>query len=182
MNTKSLEQMKEEIKREKELRIKLSKVQQRLEELKETKEVQEYLKLKELDTEENRRLMAQQEDIIENRIILKYLEDTAQEGEIYYCLGKNLNAYKLEKGYYILNLESYNVTKVALYKSLISTNQIIIEIGKEKEFEKENRVIVTSVPSMEEYHKIQREYFEKIFETNETESKQYILSKYRLKE
>ncbi len=178
MNQERLEQMQKEIKREKDLKLKLRKVEERLKELRKTKEVQEYLALTELDTEKNHPLISETEETLENKIIFAYLEDSPQKGDIYYCLGKNLNAYHS----YILNIESYGATKVARYISLTSTHQLIIEIGKEQEFEKENQVILTSVPTIEEYHKIQREYFEKAFETSEEESKQYILGKYKQKE
>ena len=182
MNTERLEQMKKEIKRKKDLRQKLKDTELRLEKLRKTKEVREYLKLKELDTKENKKLLSESEETMESETIYKYLEDNAQDKEIFCCVGKNFNGYRVDQKYFILNLENSQTVKVALYKSLTSTHQIILEVGKETDFEKENCVILTSVPSMEEYHKIQREYFEKAFEIDEEKSKQYILRRYRQKE
>ena len=164
MNKENLEQLKKEIKRKKDLRKQLKIVELRLERLQKTKEVREYLALKELDTKENRKLLSESEERVEIETIYKYLEDNVEEKEIFYCVGKNFNGYKVDQKYFILNLENSQTVKVALYKSLASTHQIIIEVGKETEFEQNNCVILTSVPSMEEYHKIQREYFEKAFE------------------
>ena len=182
MNKESLEQLKKELKRKKDLRNQLKIVELRLEKLQKTKDVREYLELKKLDTKENRKLLSESEERIESETIYKYLEDNIEEETIFYCVGKNFNAHKVDQKYFVLNLENSQTVKVALYKSLSSTHQVIIEVGKETEFEKKNRVILTSVPSIEEYHKIQREYFEKAFELDEEESKQYILGKYRSKE
>ncbi len=182
MNSERLKQLQKELKRKKDLRKKLKIIELRLEWLQKTKDVKEYLELKKLDTEENRKLLCENEETIESEIITKFLEDDAQDKEIFYCVGRNFNAYKMNQKFLILNLESNQTVKVVLYKSLTSAHQIIIEAKKETEFEKENQVILTSSPSIEEYHKIQREYFEKAFETSEEESKQYILGKYRQKE
>ena len=139
MNKENLEQLKKEIKRKKDLRKQLKIVELRLERLQKTKEVREYLALKELDTKENRKLLSESEERVEIETIYKYLEDNVEEKEIFYCVGKNFNGYKVDQKYFILNLENSQTVKVALYKSLTSTHQIILEVGKETDFEKQHR-------------------------------------------
>ena len=171
--------MKNELLKVKEKRAKLLKTFERIEELKENKDVIEYIKLENQDTEENRKLVLNSEEDLITQIIQKYSKEEEKTNGIYYCLGKNFHGYKSQKNIYILNIETNGSIPTAIYKDIENSSTKMINTEECDEFEKHHRVINNGInASITEYLKIQREFYNEIFSIGEEETVRRILKKY----
>lgn len=184
MKEETLNEIRREVKELKRKNEEINRKNRRILELEQDIRVREYLRLREIKSLRLKEHLETDEESLIEKVYYKAIRsiNESDTNKIYVYLGTYKSSYEtdIEHGNNDIRVD-YNDTSAEyrMFQDIELDNQIILPIGKCKEFESSNKIIYLSGYRLwGKYYNIQKEFFVNAVKSNQEEACKLILRKY----